>query len=405
MTGTPGSTVLSMCHIDPSRIDGTAMFARALSAELRPRGFASVFCFPSEPAAGVRDFLKASDVTVHVEPAVFDGRVTHSARRFLQLLRRYQPSIVHLHFMGFMSPLPWLARLHGVEKFFFTDHGSRPEGARPTPPPAWKMMAKAIVRHPVDRVIAPSDYVLRFQLAMRNLPATRLRLIYNGIDVERAARASLAPSSFRARFGIPENRVVVTQISWLIEEKGISDFVAAASMVHAVCPQTHFCMAGAGPRLEDQRRAVAAAGLSSRFTFTGPLTDPFFEGVFGASDIICQPSRWEEAFGWVIGEAMAFGKPVVATRVGGIPEVIHDQVTGFLVPRRDCGELSRRIIELASNPALRERMGAAGYREIAQRFPLSRTVNEHLKLYGIVPEQEINVPEAEPVSRTARASA
>jgi glycosyltransferase involved in cell wall biosynthesis len=128
--------------------------------------------------------------------------------------------------------------------------------------------------------------------------------------------------------------------------------------------------------------------MESRFTFAGQSADPFFDGVFSASDIVCQPSRWQEAFGWVIGEAMAFRKPVVATRVGGIPEIVREDVTGFLVARRNSLDLSRRLIELVSSAGLRERMGSAGFNEVTERFSLDRKVSEHMDLYGLVPQPE-----------------
>lgn len=387
MNGARNPPVLSLLHIHPVRIDGTAMFARALSIQLGAHGFRSVLCFPSAPVPAVHDFLAAPNVTIEAEPAVFETGLIGSMRGFLALLHRHRPVIVHLHFMGFISPLPWLARSCGVERFFFTDHASRPEALPTKPLSRWMRLAKSAVHHPVDRVVVVSHYVLRSQLAAGHLPVSRFQLIYNGIDLDRVAAAARTPRFFRARFGIAEDRVLVTQVSWLIEEKGISDFVEAARLVLTAYPQAHFCIVGTGPTLSEQRKAVAAAGLESHFTFTGQLDDPFFDGVFSASDIICQPSRWEEAFCWVIGEAMAFGRPVVATRVGGIPEIIRDLVTGFLVERRDPAGLSRRLIDLVSDPALRARIGAAGRKEVAERFALDRKIHEHLVLYGLVPDE------------------
>jgi len=383
MSGVLPPAVLSLFHIHPVRIDGTAMFARALSIELGLLGFRSVLCFPSPPIPAVRDFLEAPNVTILAQPAVFDACLIPSGRSFLGLVRRHRPAVVHLHFMGSVSPLPWLARAWGVERFFFTDHESRPEVARATQPPTWKRLARTAIQHPVDRFVVVSDYVLRSQLATGHLPVTRLQLIYNGIDIERVSAAARAAGGFRSRFGIPEDRVLITQVSWLIEEKGVADLIEAAKLVLGTCPKAHFCIAGTGPCLSEQIRMVAASGLDSHFTFTGQLADPFFEGVFSASDIICQPSRWQEAFGWVIGEAMAFRKPVVATRVGGIPEIVRDAVTGFLVERRNPADLSRRLIELASDPGLRNQMGAAGCKEVKERFSLDRKIHEHLVLYGL----------------------
>jgi glycosyltransferase involved in cell wall biosynthesis len=377
--------VLSLFHIHPVRIDGTMMFARSLSIALGEAGFCSVLCFPSEPHAVLSGFFSLANVTVAIEPLLFAGGFAQSWC-FFRLLAKYRPAIVHVHFMGLVSSLPWLAQIGGVQRFFFTDHNSRPEAATAEPTPRWKRHAREILTSPIDRVVSVSEYVLLSHLAAGSFPPGRLRLIYNGVDVDRAAVAARTPQNFRLRFSIPADRTVITQVSWLIEEKGVSDLVAAAGIVVAACPDVHFCIVGAGPFLPDAVREVSAAGLTSRFTFTGELSDPLFDGVYTASDIICQPSRWQEAFGWVIAEAMAFRRPVLATRVGGIPEIVRDHVTGFLVSPRDVMELSRRLIELASSPALRERMGGEGYTEVLNRFALNVHIQEHLEVYGIVPE-------------------
>jgi len=383
----PGA-VLSLFHLHPVRIDGTAMFARSLSIALGSAGVGSLLCFPSPPQPAVREFLAHPNVTIEAEPAVFDAGFLAPGYRFLRLIRQYRPAIVHLHFMSLVSPLPWLARGCGVDKVFFTDHGSRSETGNEASSSRWKQLAKEAMNRPIDQFVCVSGHVLQSHLSARHVPAARLRLIYNGIDLERAQVAAHTPQAFRLRFGIPPDSILITQVSWLIEEKGVADFVDAAKLVLAACPHVHFCIVGAGPRLAELTSAVASAGMESRFTFAGQSVDPFFDGVFSASDIICQPSRWQEAFGWVIGEAMAFGKPVVATRVGGIPEIVREHVTGFLVARRDSVDLSRRLIELVSSPGLRERMGTAGFNEVTERFSLDRKVSEHLDLYGLVPRPE-----------------
>jgi glycosyltransferase involved in cell wall biosynthesis len=113
------------------------------------------------------------------------------------------------------------------------------------------------------------------------------------------------------------------------------------------------------------------------------VDDPFGEGVFQAADVVCQFSRWEEVFGWMIAEAMAHGKPVVATRVGGIPELITEGVTGHLVTRGDARAMSESVLRLLADPALRERMGAAGCEVVRSKFNLRTNVAKLVESYGI----------------------
>ena len=118
-------------------------------------------------------------------------------------------------------------------------------------------------------------------------------------------------------------------------------------------------------------------------TWTGMIEDPFGEGVFDAADVVCQFSVWEEVFGWMIAEAMAHGKPVVASRVGGIPELITDGVSGHLVDRGDTEVMSERILKLLADPELRASMGQAGRETVAAKFDLRKNVSQLVRSYGI----------------------
>ena len=113
------------------------------------------------------------------------------------------------------------------------------------------------------------------------------------------------------------------------------------------------------------------------------IQDPFSEGVYESADIVCQLSEWEELFGWMIAEAMAYGKPIVATNVGGIPELVNDGVSGFLVERGDPVTAAERLNRLAADPDLRRKLGEAGRAFVAEKFDLKRNVAQLLNLYEL----------------------
>src|SRR6266436_8310307 len=215
------------------------------------------------------------------------------------------------------------------------------------------------------------------------LPRSRFEMIYNGVDLSRVkANPSLA-TKFKERYSIPGERAIVTQVSWIIPEKGIADFLETARLVLRQNRKVQFVLVGEGVNREQYARDAAAMGLGDHITWTGMIDDPFGEGVFHAADLVCQFSRWEEVFGWMIAEAMAHGKPVIATRVGGIPELIVDGASGFLVDRGDVENLSKRVLQLLSDPALGERMGAAGRDDVARKFDLRKNVAQLMESYGI----------------------
>ena len=375
-------TVLSVFGLSPTRIGGTESHARELSIQLGRHGWNSVLCFEELPPAPVREYLGLPNVTIEVvrnawRPAW--GPVRDLAR----LLRRHRPSVLHLQYTGFLSLYPWLGRLHGVKKVFFTDQASRPEGHVIARGPAWKRAVARLINQPLTSVISISDYNRRCVVESGLLPEARVVRIYNAVDFARRAKSLDRSVDFRRRHAVPDGRIMVLQVSWIIPEKGIADLLNAASMLLQCEPNVHFVLAGEGRFREEYTRRAQDLGIASHVSWTGLVTDPFAEGLYAAADVVCQMSRWEEGFGWVIAEAMAYGKPVVATRVGAIPEIVRDGITGFLVNRGDSSAMADTLTKLVRDPQLRAQMGAAGRAIAETEFDLALNVAQMIRLYGI----------------------
>ena len=374
--------MVSVFGFDPYRIGAGEMYARELSAQLAARGWHSVLCFLKAPPEPVRRFLEAPNVTIEVIEDSWQLS-WQATKRLFAVLKQYRPRILHLYFTGFLSAYPWMAKLLGVERVYFTDQSSQPEGFVPSRAPLWKRLAMRVINGPMTGVISVSEYGYRNFSTRDLIPKKRFQVVYNAVDVERAATGAGRGGEFRRRYGIPADAIVVMQVSWLIPEKGVDDLLDAAREVAAAEPRAHFVLAGDGahrPALEQRARDL---GIAVRVTFTGVVKDPLAEGLFDASDIVCQMSRWEEVFGYVNAEAMACGKPLVGTRAGGIPEIIQDGVTGFVVEKRDCSAMAHRILELVRDPELRKRMGEAGREVCRKKFNLKRNVGQLVGIYGI----------------------
>src|SRR5262249_10524057 len=189
--------------------------------------------------------------------------------------------------------------------------------------------------------------------------------------------------AFRQRFGIALDKELVVQVSWIIPEKGIPDVLETARLVLAKRPNAHFVLAGNGNYTGEDQRAAAQMGMDRSGTWWGLLENPMREGVYAAADVFCLLSRWEEAFGWVIAEAMSFERPVVATAVGGIPEVVADGVTGLLGPRNDPATAAQHMLQLLEDAELRRKRGVAGRRRVEEMFELRSGVRELVRHYGI----------------------
>ena len=374
----PTGRVVSVFGVNPTWIGGGEVFARALSSRLAARGWESVLCYQSLPEGDVRRFLELPNVTFDVlkDAWKFDSR---PAGDLAAILKRHPADILHLYFTGFLSPYPWVARLRGVAKVCFTDQGSHPEGYVATRRPAWKRLAARALNLPLNHVICISDYNVDCMLRRDMIDAARVRRIYNSVDL---AAIHGDGAAFRARYGVPAGAPVVAQASWMIPEKGITDLIEAARIVLQRIPEAHFILAGEGKHRAEYMAMARDLGMEKHFTWTGQVQNPVAEGLYTAADVVCQVSRWEEAFGWVIAEAMAAGRPLVATRVGGIPELVTNGVSGFLVPVRAPVEIAQRVIQLLEDPALRARMGAAGRQAAEQKFDLERNLDALMLAYG-----------------------
>ncbi len=375
-------TVLSVFGTRPSRVGAIEIFAQALSRALEARGRRSVLGFEQQPSLTVQRFLSAPNVSLEVVESCWRSDLA-GARAVGRVVARHRPEILHLYFTGYLGPYPWLARALGTRRVFFTDQASRPEGYQAARAPLWKRMAARAINWPLSGWIAVSRYNQECIEGLDLVPSGRLHMIYNGVDLARAAEGARAGATFRRQWQIPEDALVVAQVSWLIPEKGVADLLEAAALVLRRHPQAHFLIVGEGAQAARLIQQAEELDIAKHVTWTGLVQDPLASGVFAAADVVCQVSRWEEAFGFVIAEGMAAARPVVATRVGGIPELVSDGETGYLVARGDVEAIADRILFLLDDVEARRRLGEAGGRAAAARFGLEGRIDQLMTLYGI----------------------
>ncbi len=372
------SVYFSLLGLAPGRIGGTEVFARELSLQLAELNWHSVLCFRSEPSGAVRDYLTLPNVSLEVIPSAGAPGLADLPHG-IELFRRYRPSILHLQYVALASPWPRLARAMGTKRVFLTDHMSRPAGYIPGVWPAWKRLATRVFTAPLAGILTVSDYGDHCLRGLRVAPDERVRRIYNGVDV--SARGD--GQNFRDLCNIPDGAPLVIQVSNMIREKGIEDFLGAARIVLSEKPAARFALIGTGRLRNEFLQRAESLDIAHAVAFTNVLVDPVRMGAYAAADVVCQVSRWEEVFGFVIAEAMAASKPVIGTRVGGIPELVRDGETGFLVPRCDPPAIADRILRLLADPELRDEMGAAGRVLAEERFDVRHRVRDLLQFADV----------------------
>jgi glycosyltransferase involved in cell wall biosynthesis len=169
--------------------------------------------------------------------------------------------------------------------------------------------------------------------------------------------------------------VVVATVAHLIPQKGVDHLLRALAQMRR---RARLQVIGDGPEASRLSALAAELGIGDRVQLLG-LRDDVAE-VLQAADVFVHPAIWGEAFGLTIAEAMATGLPVVASRVGGIPELVTHGETGLLVPPGDAGALAGALDRLAADGEERARLGANARQRVLERFDLRTSVRAHLAL-------------------------
>ena len=233
----------------------------------------------------------------------------------------------------------------------------------------------------VDCFICASE-AIRQMLISGGVPAARAVTVHEGIDLARIDAAP--PANLHEEFWLPHHAPIVGNVAALVPHKGQRHFIEAARLVLPHVPDARFVIAGEGelrPALEKQ---IKDHHLEKHVMLAGFRPDVL--SVHKAFDIFVMSSV-TEGLGTSLLDAMTAGKPIVATTAGGIPEVVVDGKTGFLVPPRDHQAMADAIVRLLKEEAVRTRMGAAGRARAESRFSAERMVQETLRLYQRVARQ------------------
>jgi glycosyltransferase involved in cell wall biosynthesis len=288
------------------------------------------------------------------EPIALDLGLTHprSVRAGAALVRRERVRAVWLVDRPVVSPAYALLHTAGARRVLVHDHSS---GARPVRRGVRRLLQQIATRVPwasADVVVAVSEYVARRQRTAGAVPPDRVHTVPNPVSAPGPLRP---PAEVRAALGLSPERRLVAAAGRLTPEKGFEDLVKAAD---ALPPDVDLMLFGDGPerpRLEALRRGLRSPG---RVRLAGERPDA--AECVAAADVCVVPSRWEEAFCLAAAEPLVRGRPLVATRVGAIPELVQDGVTGLLVPPASPPELAAAIVRLLDDPELAAVLGRTG---------------------------------------------
>ena len=228
----------------------------------------------------------------------------------------------------------------------------------------------------MDRLIAVSK-AIEHKLVDEQRCAAPVTLVYNGVDLDRYDNQE-ACCTLPEEYGMEPGSQIVGVVARLEPEKGHPTLLEAWPKVLRAVPDAYLLIVGEGSRRDALEAQARELRIAHRVVFTGRRDD--VPAVTAALDVAVLPS-YREAQGMVILEAMALSRPVVASNVGGIPEMIEDGVTGLLVPPRDADALAAAIVKLLKNHPLADTLGRAGHDMVHDRFCIELMVGAIASIY------------------------
>ena len=341
----------------------------SIAGNFRAKDYPIVFTFSTVERPVVEAPVEVVDA---VEEHSFGERSLSSFRRLVRILRTHDVGYVYLTDQAHTSLSYLIMRIAGVRRIIVHSRISVPDPYPVGPEVWWKRLLKWVwVRIPgiqADRVYAVSDFVRHRLLVKAQMPRTKVCTIYNGVDLAEFT------SSNDLRGGKPTIFVGCRATV----HKGLDTLIRACKLLRHNSPVTEFRVryAGDGPDLERLRALVLVLGLDRHFEFLGEIRDVAEE--ISRATIVVVPSNWGDACPTAVLEALACGKPLVATRAGGIPELVSDGVTGLLVAPGDAAQLATAIGMILSDTGLRSRLGSQARADAEARFDVRRYHREVL---------------------------
>lgn len=351
-------------HLDAKKRGSGEQQLVALAQRLQRESIPLTMVFAAEPALFPGRELRAAGVDVR---ALDYTRSTYAVARLARWFAAERPALVHFHFIDPYSPYVSAAKLSGAQVLVH-DHlcPAVSAGLRG----AIKRARSLVLNSFVDVHVAVSPYVAETVAQGYAVPPERVAIVENGIDLARFR--GIGGAKVRRELGIGDAPVVVC-VSRLDAEKGGETLLRA---LPRFAPGTHLAFVGEGPRLADWKDLVARLGIADRVHFLGLRND--VERLLAAANVVVVPSEYEEAFGQVVVEGMASGRPVVVTRSGAMPDLVGE--AGIVVPKRDPEALAAAVNRIVGDPKLAARLGRLG-RERARRFGMDAYVERMLALY------------------------
>ena len=366
---------------------GPALHVAYLTAGLRERGYdttlvAGTLARGEDSMAFVADGLAVDVATIpELGREISPLRDLLATVRLALLIRRERPQILHTHTakagtVGRVAAL--LAGRAGPPIVVHTFHGHVLRGYfGPLRSRFFRALERILARH-TTVLVAVSPQVRDDLVRLRVAPPEKFAVVRLGIELDERVASGDGRSETRRYLGIPDGRFAVGWVGRMTAVKRGDDVLEGFRLLRERGVEATLCLVGDGPDRPHLERRAHELGIIRDTLFLGYQED--VGSLYAAFDALVLPSGNEGTPVSVI-EALAAGRPVVATKVGGVPDVVRDGEDGFLVRPGATDELADRLTRLARDPALRERLGSAGRERVLPRYAVDRLVDDIDRLY------------------------
>ncbi len=364
-------------------IGGPSLHVILLSAGLRPLGYETRLVVGRESPREGNMLPLAAEKNVVCESMVGLGReiAPLSDLRALaglhRLMRAWRPAIVHTHTAkaGVLGRIA--ARAAGVPTVVHTYHGHVLRGYFSPAKTTLFRWLETRLAGAADALVAVSESVKQDLVELGIAPASRIRVIPVGLDLAHLA-AGLPHGGLRREAGIPLDAPLVGMVGRLVPIKDVPTFLRAARIVRETRPEARFALVGDGEERAALESLCRELGLDGKVAFFGWRRD--LAAVYGDLDVVVNASR-NEGTPVALIEALAAAKPVVATRVGGTPDLLGEGERGRLVPPGDPSSLARAVLETLEGSEAARCRAQAGREYVLRRHSSDRLVRDVDALY------------------------
>jgi glycosyltransferase involved in cell wall biosynthesis len=347
---------------------GAEPFAAGLATELRRSGFEVTFCLTRHLSAEYRQLFEQAGVRT-----ITLGRNTkwdvHKLWKLRRILKNSHVDVLHSHLFGSNVWGSVLGRMAGTPIIVAHDHNWAYEGNQ-----LRRLLDGQLIGKLADVFLAVCERDAQQMVAYEGVPATKVRVM----PIFSPAAATVPKAwNVRAELGLSADAKIVSVAARLVPQKRLDILIEAISVVARQRPDTHLVVVGEGPSRIGSETLAATLGISDRVHFLGYRTD--VPGLLVESDCAAIASD-REGMPLFVVESLAAGTPVVATDVGSISQMIRENVTGFVVPRRCPADMAKALLRILDEPSSRERMGSACRAEAA-KYTMEAVSRQFADLY------------------------